>query len=124
MKIIVADSSTLIALLDSNNFSLLFKLFEEIIITQEVYKEITYKHNHQQTIQHYILLKKITLHAITDTTMYKMLLKRLDTGEAASIVLAKTLQLPLIIDEKKGRTIDKSLGVPIIGLVGILLKLL
>jgi len=37
MKIIIADSSTLITLLDTGNFSLLFELFEEIIISDEVY---------------------------------------------------------------------------------------
>ena len=41
MKIVIADSSTLIALLDTDNFSLLFELFEKIIITDAVYSEIT-----------------------------------------------------------------------------------
>jgi predicted nucleic acid-binding protein len=56
--------------------------------------------------------------------MYEMLRKRLDAGESESIALAKKLQLPLIIDERKGRKIAKSMGVTIIGFVGIVLKLL
>ena len=50
MKIIVADSSTLIALLDTENFSLLFELFEEIVISDEVYREITEKFDHKEKI--------------------------------------------------------------------------
>ncbi len=124
MKIIVADNSTLIALLDTNNFSLLFKLFEEIIIAKQIYDEIIYNQVHRDTIEHYIFLDKIKLQNIEEKEMYELLLKRLDAGESASIVLAKTLQLPLIIDEKKGRSIAKSLGIPIIGLVGLILKLI
>ena len=124
MKIIIADSSTLIALLDTNNFYLLFELFEELIITPEVYNEITYNNLHTQTIKKYLSSTQLTIKPIKHSEMYEMLRKRLDIGESSSIVLAKTLQLSLIIDEKKGRKVAKSLGINIIGLVGILLKLL
>jgi len=53
-----------------------------------------------------------------------MLRLRLDPGEAAAIALAKTRSLPLIIDERTGRKIAREHGVPIIGLIGILLKML
>jgi predicted nucleic acid-binding protein len=124
MKIIIADSSTLITLLDINNFSLLFELFEEIIITDEVYNEITYNIYHKKRIDDYLSLKKMTLKSIEHNDMYEMLRKRLDSGESESITLAKKLQLPLIIDEKKGRKVAQSLGIKIIGFVGIILKLL
>lgn len=45
----------------------------------------------------------------------------LDPGESAAIELALIRQLPLIIDEKKGRTIAKQLGLKITGFSGILL---
>ena len=124
MKIIIADSSTLITLLDTNNFSLLFELFEEIIITDEVYDEITYNLYHKEKIDNYLSLRKLTLIAIEHGDMYEMLRKRLDVGESESIALAKKLQLPLIIDERKGRKVAQSLGIDIIGFVGIILKLL
>jgi len=53
-----------------------------------------------------------------------MIIKRLDIRESQSIIVAKTLELPLIIDERKGRAIAKELGVKIIGLIGIILKLI
>ena len=124
MKIIIADSSTLITLLDTNNASLLFELFEEIIITDKVYEEITYNLYHKDRVDSYLLSNQFKLIAIEHNEMYDMLRKRLDAGESESIALAKKLQLPLIIDESKGRKIAKSMGVTIIGFVGIVLKLL
>jgi len=122
MKIIIADSSTLITLLDTKNFALLFELFEEIIITNEVYLEITQKFDHKEEIKKYIANEKITIERLPHQDIYEMLIKRLDKGEAESISLAKIKKLPLIIDEKKGRKIAKSLNIPIIGLIGIILK--
>ena len=124
MKIIIADSSTLITLLDTNNFSLLFELFEEIIISDAVYSEITQKFYHKEKIDSYISSKRLKLSSVKHNEMYEMLIKRLDKGESESIALAKKLKLPLIIDERKGRKIAKSLEIKIIGFVGIILKLL
>lgn len=124
MKAIIADSSTLIVLLDTNNFSLLFKLFEEILISDEVYKEISYKFDYKAIITEYLLSKTLQVHSVKNEDLYEMLIKRLDKGESESIILAKELSLPLIIDEKKGRSIAKSLDIVIIGFVGIILKLL
>lgn len=124
MRVIIADSSTLIVLLDTNNFSLLFKLFDEILISDEVHKEISYKFDYKKTIDHYLLSKELQVLDVEHGDLYMMLLKRLDKGESESIVLAKSLSLPLIIDERKGRSIAKSLDIVIIGFVGILLKLL
>jgi len=124
MKIVIADSSTLIALLDTDNFSLLFELFEKIIITDAVYSEITYKYNYEQTIKHYISKNNLQIENIKEDELFEMLIKRLDIGESQSIIAAKALELPLIIDEKKGRAIAKELGIKIIGLIGIILKLI
>ncbi|HHS92850.1 MAG TPA: hypothetical protein ENK82_05840 [Campylobacterales bacterium] len=124
MKIIIADSSTLITLLDTNNFSLLFELFNKIIITDEVYREITYKFQHKQKIDEYLCLNSLELQSIEHQELYEMLIVGLDKGEAESIALAKKLELSLIIDERKGRNIAKSLGINIIGLVGLILKLM
>ena len=124
MKIVIADSSTLIVLLDTDNFSLLFKLFKEITISQEVYSEITQKIYNKKELDSYIASNIIKVVSVEHDDRYNMLIKRLDKGEAESIALAKKLELPLIIDERKGRNIAKSLGIKIIGFVGIILKLL
>ncbi len=124
MKQVVADSSTLITLLDTDNFNLLFQLFDKIIITHEVYKEITHKSQHKLIIDACIKHTQMFCQSITYDDFYEMLIKRLDKGESESIVLAKKIKLPLVIDEKKGRSIAKSLGIGIVGLIGIILKLI
>ena len=125
MKAIVADSSTLITLLDTGYFNLLFAVFDKIMITRAVYQEITNQNQHHAMIANLIKQNKMSCQAIDhDDAMYQMLIKRLDKGESESIVLAKQTVLPLIIDEKKGRAIAKSLGIGIVGLLGIILKLM
>ncbi|MEE9355957.1 MAG: hypothetical protein V3U75_10255 [Methylococcaceae bacterium] len=124
MKVIVADSSTLIALLDTNNFNLLFNIFDEIIIANEVYREIIRRNSHHLTMDNYIKHCQILCQSIEYDEFYEMLVKRLDRGESESIVLAKRMGFPLMIDEKKGRAIATSLGVGIVGLVGVILKLM
>jgi len=124
MKVIVADSSTLITLLDTHNFDLLFSLFAQLIITKEVYSEITCNGDHQTTIDAYIQQDKINLQAIEYDELYEMLIRRLDRGESESIVLAKRSKLALLIDERKGRSIARSLDIGVIGLIGVILKLM
>ncbi len=124
MNIIIADSSTLIALLDTDNFPLLFELFETMIISDEVYSEITQKFSHQGKIDPLIISRRLQRVSVEHDERYEMLRKRLDKGESESIALAKKHALPLIIDERKGRKIAQSLGIDIIGFVGIVLKLM
>ena len=47
----------------------------------------------------------------------------LDEGEAEAIQLARELQATIIIDERRGRRIAKSLGLKVRGTLGILLEL-
>ena len=47
----------------------------------------------------------------------------LDEGEAEAIQLARELQITIIIDERRGRRIAKSLGLKVRGTLSILLEL-
>ena len=115
MKLIISDSTTIITLLNINRIDVLKNIFSCIYIPNNVYEEITLK-------------EKITLDKdffitkdIKDKKLYKLLLKSLDKGEAQAIVLAKELNLSLIIDEKKGRKIATIMGINIFGFIGLLL---
>ena len=49
--------------------------------------------------------------------------RRLDVGEAAALVLAMELRADLVlIDETVGRTVARELGIPVIGVLGILIE--
>ena len=93
--------------------------FKNYVLNFVVAKEL-----HPSTIDNYIKHSQILCQSIEYDEFYEMLIKRLDRGEAESIVLAKRSSLPLMIDEKKGRAIARSLGIGIVGLVGIILKLM
>ena len=110
--IVVSDSTTLIILSDLDKFGYLKNLFLEVIIPQKVFEEITYKNN--ITLPSFIKIENINTPLIEDLKLL------LDDGESEAIALAIHKNLPLIIDEKKGRKIAKNLNLKILGLLGII----
>lgn len=109
---IISDSTTLIILLDLDRMELLSNLFSKIIIPSTVYREILYKNNP-------VLPDFIEVISVEPEELLDELLQLLDKGESEAIVLAKQKNLPLIIDEKKGRKIALNLKINIIGLLGL-----
>ena len=109
---IVSDNTTLIILNNLERLNLL-KVFNQVYIPQKVYEEVNFKKD-------FILPDFIKVKRIETNELYFCLTKLLDEGESEAITLAKELNLPLIIDEKKGRKIAKNLNIKIIGLLGIL----
>jgi predicted nucleic acid-binding protein len=109
-KIIISDTSCLIALGNIERLHILKDLFGEVLITPEVNEEFG---NH--------LPNWITVLRVKDKIKQSEIEEKLDKGEASSIALA--LEIPnstLIIDEVKGRNIAKNLNIEIIGTVGII----
>jgi len=110
-RIIISDTSCLIALSNIGMLHIVNDLYDEIIITSEVKDEFGE-----------ILPDWIIVMQVSDKLKQADIEKRLDKGEASSIALA--LEIPnsiLIIDEIKGRNIAKSVNIEIIGTIGILL---
>lgn len=117
---IVSDATVLITLMNIDEFEVLSLFVNHIIITPEVYDEVT-----QQTVSKMYIDKQkdkgfINIKSYEDTALFEAFSYVLDAGESASIALAVETKLPLIIDEKKGRKFAQMQGVKIIGLVGIL----
>jgi len=120
-SIVISDSTTLISLINIERFMLLFRFSDTIIITPSVYSEVTIKKSAKRILDEYISLSKVRILEVKNIKKVKELLIRLDLGESESIVLAEEQNLPLIIDEKKGKKIALSFGLEAIGLIGILL---
>ncbi len=120
-SIVISDSTTLISLINIERFELLFKFSDIIIVTPSVYSEVTVQKSAKRVLDEYISLSKVVVKEVKNSKKVKELLIRLDIGESESIVLAKEQNLPLIIDEKKGKKIALSFGLDAIGLIGILL---
>ena len=110
-KIIISDTSCLIALSNINLLNILKDMYQEIIITKEVHEEFGKK------LPNWIIVSEVK-----DKQKQFEIEKNLDKGEASSIALALEIKdSTLIIDEIKGRKIAKSFKIDIIGTIGVLL---
>ncbi len=109
---IVSDSTALIVLFDLDRVELLENLFEVVYITPVVLEEISVKYP-------VVLPPFITVEKPEDDELIDELRMLLDPGESEAIALAKAKNLPIIIDEKRGRKIAKGLGLKVIGLLGV-----
>ena len=116
---IVSDSTTLIVLGRIKRYDLLENLFGKIYIPSEVMREVSRK---SDGVSHQIMAHTLfEIKSITDRNTLKLLDGLLDKGESEAIVLARELQCILLIDEKKGRTVAKNMGLDMIGLLGVLI---
>ena len=114
MKLIVSDSTTIITLLNIKRIDILESIFEQMFIPSKVYDEVCIN---GITLNNSFFIQK----KIKDKTLYKLLSKSLDAGESEALVLATEMELSLLIDEKKGRKIARNMGIPMMGLLGVLL---
>lgn len=110
-KIIIADSSCLIALDNIGQLDILNGIFDEITITTEIANE------YGKPIPKWMNIQKPK-----STEKVRNLLRILDPGEAEAIVLAiENTNSILIIDEKKGRRVALSFQIKIIGTLRVIL---
>ncbi len=111
--IVVSDSTTLIILSDLDRLVYLKNIFAHILIPPKVYEEISFKKGFE--LPEYIEIVKPN-----ESERIQELKMLLDDGESEAIALALEKELPLIIDEKKGRKIAKNLSLEILGLLGVI----
>jgi uncharacterized protein len=110
-KIIISDTSCIIALSRIDKLEILHKVFSNIVTTKEVQQEFG------QSLPLWVEIKEIR-----NSARLKEIEKLLDKGEASAIALAlETEKAVLIIDEKKGRKIAREFNLEIIGTLRILL---
>jgi predicted nucleic acid-binding protein len=112
-EIVVADTSCLIVLHEIGELDILHKVFDKVTITREVREEF-------ETV----LPLWINVVELTNIEKKTLLSLTLDDGEASSIAfcLEQDESSLLIIDERKGRKVARSLGISIVGTLGIILK--
>jgi Predicted nucleic acid-binding protein, contains PIN domain len=111
-KIVISDTSCLIALEHIGLPDLLSRLFEQIITTPEVAMEFG------ETLP-----KGIVIRPVVNKKLQDELENILDSGESSAIALAiETPDSYLLIDESLGRRVAKSRGLDLTGTVGVLLR--
>lgn len=120
MKAIISDATALIVLAKLGRLELLKELFTSVIIPYHVKQEIQQKSDYDLGVWNDLFF---TVMIAQDRKLLASLELFLDAGESEAITLAKELDLPLLIDEKKGRKIAQTMHIEIIGLVGIIVAL-
>jgi len=118
--IIVCDSSPIIALAICDQLELLDKLFNDILIPQEVYNETT-KEGKEPTpiIREWAKGKVIEVINRQSVNKFNEILDK-GESEAIALYLEKSADY-LLIDEKKGRKIAIENEIKIIGSIGVLI---
>ena len=112
--IVVSDTSPLTALLTVGADGLLPQLFKEVIIPEAVRDELLACHSP--------LPSWLRVARASDAAQIAKYRAILDAGEAEAILLARELHADrLLIDERKGRKLAAQEGVPVIGLLGVVL---
>ena len=112
--IVVSDTSPLTALLTVGAADLLPQLFSEVVIPEAVRDELQRSHSR--------LPAWLRIAAVANQNQARQYAKIVDMGEAEAIELARELHADrLLMDERKGRRLAVREGVPVIGLLGVVL---
>lgn len=120
--IVISDASVFINLAIIGQLDLLPSIFEKITVPQAVFKEVVTAGSTKPGSEELRTAKWLEVQDCTDQVLLNRLLQSLDKGEAEAITLACEINADLlVIDEKRGRNIAKSLNLQITGLLGVLL---
>jgi predicted nucleic acid-binding protein len=120
--IIIADSSPLICFAILKKLELLPEVSEEILVPPAVFDEVgKVGKRHAKELRAFL---KDRVRMPQNRLAVDMLRKDLDAGEAEAIVLARELSPSvLLLDDFKARRIAMLNDLPVIGSIGVLLRL-
>lgn len=124
--LVVADASPLILLGRLELLDLLPRLFDRVITPREVFQEVTGGEialPGGRAVRRAEWLEVVDVGSEDQEALQATLRGELDLGEAAAITLARSRGADLVlIDERQGRRIARSLGLEVKGTVGVLLQ--
>lgn len=123
--IVVSDTTPIISLIKINRLDLLEKLFQEVLVPDAVYRELTTNQSFSAEAEEVKKAKFLKVSPVQNKQSIQILqaVSGLDDGESEAIVLAGEKQSDvLIIDERRGRKVAQQLGITITGTVGILVQ--
>ena len=118
-KSAIVDTGPLIILYQIGLLPLLRNLYGRLFIPEAVRDELLKGPSGQAILASGL----VEVRSVSDRGAVEILRAFLDEGEAEAIQLARELQTTIIIDERRGRRIAKSLGLKVRGTLSILLEL-
>lgn len=110
MQVVISDSSTLILLTKSNLIEVILEYFQ-IFIPSFVYQEVLEgkKKNYLDAykIENLVISKRINIRDSKDKELFNIIKNnyKLGVGELHAIVVAKEMNCPIFLDDKKGITV-------------------
>ncbi len=126
MPVVVSDASVLICLGAVRQLQLLRQFHQEIIVPNAVWQEVTVAAASRPGAPEAVQASQegwLKVRSPNNRALVSALSTKLDAGEAEAIALALELGASLLLmDESDGRTEARSLGVPVTGTVGVLLR--
>lgn len=124
-SLLIADSGPLIALTRLDLLPQLCARFESVCLPGKVVAEVTrdMQRPDAQTLAIALDQGLLTQIEVAESDVDAVLRFGLDPGETDAIALACLKRAMLLIDERKGRLAAQSLGLEIIGTVGVLITL-
>ncbi len=122
-SIIVADAGPLIALAKIEQLALLSALFADVHIPAHVLHEAAGNMAMlgAPSVRAFADAQA-TIHPDSVDPIVQRLGVEIDAGEAQAIALAQTLRCGVLMDDLLGRGVAKRLGLPVIGVLGVLLQ--
>lgn len=121
-SIIVADASPLIALAKLQQLNLLVSEFSSVHLPLTVLNEATRDLNRPDARLIRDFAAQLQIHKDADNEFCQKLRQTLDEGEIQALNLARELQCAVLMDEHMGRQVAHSYQIPVVGVLGILLK--
>ena len=122
--IVVSDTTPLISLMKADRLELMEPLFQEVLIPEAVFAELTSNPKHQQEAEQIRTSSFIRVVTVKEQKAVGILQRAsgLDLGESEAIIYADDAKADvLLMDEAKGRQVAKAMGLQIMGTIGVLL---
>lgn len=123
--IVVSDSTPLITLMKATQLKVLHELFGEIIIPEAVHEELTINEKYVEEAKLINSSEFIRVISVEDRKSVSLLQRAagLDLGESEAIIYAENNNADLLlVDEASGRRVAKSMGIEIMGSIGVLIS--
>lgn len=122
--IVVSDTTPLISLMKAAKLSVLEDLYNEILIPDAVYSELTTNSKYADEAEEIKQCSFIRVVSVRERKAVEVLQKvsGLDLGESEAIIYADDNKSDiLLMDEDAGRRVAKAMGIRVRGTIGVLL---
>ena len=123
-RVVVADTGPLIALARIGRLDLLRRLYGRVVVPLAVHTELAMDSNRPgaKVLAGAFAAGWIVVETVTDLSVRLELDQLLGSGEAEAIALAEQEDARfLLVDDARGRRTARARGVPVVGVVGVLL---